>query len=387
MLIADNYHKETYHSIFNLLSGAPNDGFRWVFDPNSILINGKGIYDCYDNDDYYCEYNETETSADHPSIVIGLEIFNHFLYGAPHCLAWQIVHRLIYHNVDSDKYGYTKRGVDKGQYWTILTANFMHGSTGHLGNNFTGFKWNCCRIFGYIYNNTQQTENNNTKYKFIKSSCIFWNIYVLTGIMTFTIDYIFASSWKSILCFYFRNNPKFVEDINKRLDKVNWYQPSAVGASACVFALHGFDFCINIEKIISKLLYCIGYDDEGIIDIKGTEREGFDIMDYDLEETTEGDIDWEDTTKAKIESNQIRYLTIKLFNDIWWLSYNFKWIYYGVLLRNYKNWIKGYQRLKQGELKSGSGGGIGDEPHLYGVLSGMILYTVYKLIFDRKLRH
>ena len=110
-------------------------------------------------------------------------------------------------------------------------------------------------------------------------------------------------------------------------------------------------------------------------------------MDYDLEETTEGDIDWEDTTKAKIESNQIRYLSIKLLNDIWWLSYNFKWIYYGVLLRNYKNWIKGYRRLKQGELKLGSGGGIGDEPHLYGVLSGIILYTVYKLIFDRKLRH
>eukprot|EP01084_Bolivina_argentea_P142229 249859_1 len=59
MLVSDNYHRETYHSLFNLLGAAGQ--FRWVFDPNSIIINGKGRYDCYDNDDYTCDStNQTD---------------------------------------------------------------------------------------------------------------------------------------------------------------------------------------------------------------------------------------------------------------------------------------------------------------------------------------
>ena len=88
MLIADNYHRETYHSIFNLLS-ADNNTFRWVFDPNSILINGKGIYDCYDNDDYYCDYNQTINEMTYYH-VIKVMIYKFVVHNK------EIIHDLIY---------------------------------------------------------------------------------------------------------------------------------------------------------------------------------------------------------------------------------------------------------------------------------------------------
>ena len=72
------------------------------------------------------------------------DVRDFLFYGAPHSIAFHAVHLKIFHQfIDLDKYGFSKHAIDKGQYYTFLTANFLHNDIEHLMANTIGFI-SCC---------------------------------------------------------------------------------------------------------------------------------------------------------------------------------------------------------------------------------------------------
>ena len=81
------------------------------------------------------------------------------VYGAPHSIAFYVVHLKIFHQfIDLDKYGFSKHAIDKGQYFTFFTANFLHNDLEHLMANTIAFIPSCHRMISYFGNTKKRNE-------------------------------------------------------------------------------------------------------------------------------------------------------------------------------------------------------------------------------------
>eukprot|EP01084_Bolivina_argentea_P224930 380228_1 len=297
---------------------------------------------------------------------ISKDIRNFFLYGAPHSFAFYVVHKNLFEGViNPDDYGFSKQQIDKGNYYTFLTANFFHYDAQHLLNNTIGFIPCCHRVISYL-----------NKHKKWKSACIFWFIYLCGGIMANVGDYVLTSSWKKILLFFFRNDAKMIENINENYEGLNTKERKSFGASGCVCGLVGFNLCISIELIVKRVYYFYQLlDDDGLVELEKFE-DRFDIKDYDLEETTKGD---EVPDPDEIQYQISRYNAIKLCIDIIWFMEDGRNIYNGCLKRIYKDWIYRKEKRAGRDYLVAFSGMIGDYTHLCGIVSGIVLYGWYKI--------
>lgn len=50
-MVADSFHAPSLPALAGLLQ----EPFRWVGDPQTILMNGQSYFNCKDNDIYTCE--------------------------------------------------------------------------------------------------------------------------------------------------------------------------------------------------------------------------------------------------------------------------------------------------------------------------------------------
>eukprot|EP01083_Nonionella_stella_P096251 270502_1 len=279
------------------------------------------------------------------------------LDGTPHSIAFYVVHfQILRQFIDTERYGFSKRSIDNGRYYTLVTSNFLHDGLYHLEANTKGFVPCCHRMIGYL------DENNKWR-----SACIFWCIYFASGIMANIGDYLLTSSWKSLLLLYFRNDPTMIKDINQRFDVSNWKETKAIGASGCVYALDAFNLCISIELVIKRLhfMYRLFQDDR------------FDSNDF---ETDFEDDDECDT--GLLQKEHVQYHSIKLGIDILWLIKGGLDIYHHCLKRIHRDWQYRKQQRAGRDYMVAFSGMVGDYTHLCGVLSGTIMYAAYKLFTD-----
>ena len=301
---------------------------------------------------------------------VAKDVFNCFIYGVPHSIAFYVVHWRILNDFyiadKEDEYAYCKQGIDRGEYYRFITASLMHSGHQHLQNNAFSFALCCHQMIGYL-----------DKHNYLRSSCIFWSIYFFSTFMPNIGAYLLQSSWKHFLLFYFRNQPKIIREIDLKYEGANYRDLPSVGASGAIYSLIGFSFCIYIERIMRRISYIL--NDEGLIEIMDENEQEFDILDYDLEETTKGE-NWD--KMEQIEQAKTRYHAIKFINDIFWCLLYGKDIY---LCCNtlYKEWQYKAQQRGGRNLLNLQGNLINDQRHFMGILSGIMLYGVYKLFLDR----
>ena len=273
------------------------------------------------------------------SLSVANDVRDFIVYGAPHSIAFYVVHLKIFHHfIDLDKYGFSKHAIDKGQYYTFFTANFLHNDIEHLMANTFGFIPSCHRMIAYL--------DKSNKWR---SSRIFWCIYLLSGIMANIGDYFLMSSWKRLLLFYFRCDPQMTADIRERFDGLNWRETKALGASGSIYALHAFNLCISTELICKTLHESIKQREE---------EEG-------------------------LEDDKARYCAMKMSANMLWFMVDAMVIYNGCLKQISKDWQYRKDKRAGRDYLIPSSGMIGDYTHLCGIGSGFVLYGVYKLFLQR----
>lgn len=299
------------------------------------------------------------------------DIGDFILYGAPHSITFYIVHRQIFgmsNSVDAKQYGVSKQVIDdRGEYFRFFTANFLHNDPMHLVGNTITFIPPCHRIIGYL----------NRMHSAWRSAGIFWSLYMVSGVMANIGQYAISSVWKHWIRFYFRNDREMMESINKRYDGMNWMGTEAVGASGAIFGVIGFNFCVSIQLILDRLRYFskVLRHDNGI----GMNGE---------EETVDDDGYLEDDDGAQsIERKRSQYHAIRLCLDLLWMFVDGVHIYEGCLRRIHLDWQWRKQERAGRNYMVADGGIVADYTHFSGIISGIALFGVYRLLNWRFLQN
>ena len=314
-------------------------------------------------------------------------------YGTPNVFVWGVVHTSIFiANIvtgEFDQYIPNRNDVRQFKLHKIIIGQSMHLHPGHLLGNFVGLTPACYRMIDYL--NKNQTKLYS-----------FWFIYgsigVFAGLLSEPFFYVI---YKKFLLFYFKNDMKMIEIINKYYDKIQYSKESMergfIGASGVIAGLETFNTLSSIELSIKGLwslfkdyIWNNNEDDiDGLIDITDQIMGEYDILDYDMDENdpTPGhtqDSDNDDDDDIGIINKQEKYQINRLcydFANLFYLLYHSNF----AMKELWRHWKYGLQQrgghnllILQSPLYKG--GMIG---HTGGAIAGVAVYILFKLFCAR----